>query len=101
MNGAVCGFQRALNPPVKLSQLSPSGIAFWECADNTPDDNQTLFNDGASWPIENTSGRHGKVAVFAAFDGSARSMQLSLWWEKMQSDNANELWCFPGDPTGR
>jgi prepilin-type N-terminal cleavage/methylation domain-containing protein len=101
MNGAVCGFSRALNPPVKLSALSPSGVAFWECADNTADDNQTLFNDGASWPAENTSARHGKVAIFATFDGSARTMQLSLWWEKMQSDNANELWCFPGDPSGR
>jgi prepilin-type N-terminal cleavage/methylation domain-containing protein len=30
MNGAVCGYDRGLNPPVKLGQLSPSGVAFWE-----------------------------------------------------------------------
>src|SRR5664280_3067482 len=50
MNGAVCGYDLALNPPVKLAQLSPGGVAFWECANNTEDENQTLFNDGASNP---------------------------------------------------
>jgi prepilin-type N-terminal cleavage/methylation domain-containing protein len=33
MNGAVCGYRRAQNPPVKLSQISPSGVEFWECND--------------------------------------------------------------------
>ena len=101
MNGAVCGYDRALNPPVKLSQLSPSGVSFWECANNTEDENQTLFNDGASSPDENTSARHGNVAVFGAFDGSARLMPLTQWADEMQSDAANELWCYPGDPSGR
>jgi prepilin-type N-terminal cleavage/methylation domain-containing protein len=62
MNGAVCGYERAKNPPVKLTSLSPSGVAFWECADNTPNENQTLFNDGASSPDENTTVRHGTAA---------------------------------------
>jgi prepilin-type N-terminal cleavage/methylation domain-containing protein len=101
MNGAVCGYDREQNPPVKLAQLSPNGVAFWECANNTEDENQVLFNDGASRPDENTSARHGKVAVFGAFDGSAGLMQLTAWTEKMQADTANELWCFPGDPSGR
>src|ERR1019366_7540078 len=35
MNGAVCGYGRGLNPPAKLAQLSPNGVAFWECADAT------------------------------------------------------------------
>jgi prepilin-type N-terminal cleavage/methylation domain-containing protein len=101
MNGAVCGYDLALNPPVKLAQLSPGGVAFWECANNTEDENQTLFNDGASNPDENTSARHGKVAVFGAFDGSARLMKLTDWAEKMDEANANELWCYPGSPDGR
>src|SRR5690242_13473584 len=41
MNGAVCGYGRGLNPPAKLSRLSPNGVAFWECANNTEMDNQT------------------------------------------------------------
>ena len=101
MNGAVCGYSQALNPPVKLARLSPGGVAFWECANNTEEDNQTLFNDGASSPDENTSARHGKVAIFGAFDGSARLMQLAVWEEKMQETSLNELWCYPGSPDGR
>jgi prepilin-type N-terminal cleavage/methylation domain-containing protein len=101
MNGAVCGYDRGLNPPVKLAQLSPSGVAFWECANNTVDDNQSLFNDGASSPDENTSARHGKVAIFGAFDGSARLKPLTVWVAEMDAANQNELWCFPGSADGR
>src|ERR1039457_7008518 len=72
MNGAVCGFDRGMNPPVKLARLPPGGVSFWECANNTAEENQTLFNDGASRPDENVSARHGKVAIYGAFDGSAR-----------------------------
>jgi len=56
INGAICGYGRA-NPPAKLSRLSPKGIAFWECADNTKSDCENNFNDGASYPSENTSYR--------------------------------------------
>jgi len=101
MNGAVCGYARGLNPPEKLSRLLPGGVSFWECANNTAEENETLFNDGASSPNENTSARHGKVAIYGAFDGSARLMPLTLWAEKMDEDAANELWCFPDSPDGR
>jgi len=101
MNGAVCGYDRGLNPPVKLARLSPGGVAFWECANNTAAENQTLFNDGASSPDENTSARHGKVAIFGAFDGSARLMPLTVWAGAMQAGDQNELWCFPGSANGR
>jgi len=101
MNGSVCGYSRANNPPQKLSRLLPTGVAFWECANNTLADNQTWFNDGASSPDENVSGRHGKVAIYGAFDGSARLMQLTEWLAKIADPNANELWCYPDAPTGR
>lgn len=101
MNGAVCGYDRGLNPPLRLSLLSPSAVAFWECANNTVEDNQLLFNDGASSPDENTSARHGSVAIFGAFDGSARLMELTKWRQKMVEDHRNELWCFPGSDNGR
>jgi prepilin-type N-terminal cleavage/methylation domain-containing protein len=101
MNGAVCGYGRALNPAVKLGQLSPSGVAFWECANMTVEDNTNLFNDGASSPDENTNARHGKVAILGAFDGSARFMDLLSWEQKMLEDTANELWCYPSSPDGR
>ncbi len=101
MNGAVCGYGRGQNPPMKLTQLSPNGVVFWECADNTPAENQTLFNDGSSSPDENTSARHGKVAILGAFDGSAKLMKLALWAGKTQEALQNELWCYPGSTDGR
>ena len=101
MNGAVCGYGRGINPPAKLSQLSPAGVAFWECANNTEEENQTLFNDGASSPDENTSARHGSVAIFGVFDGSARLMKLVQWSAKATEATANELWCFPNAADGR
>ncbi len=99
MNGAVCDYSNS--PPVKLSRLSPSGVSFWECANNDVYDNTHLFNDGSSSPDENTSVRHGEVAIYGAFDGSARTMLLTLWENKMQAADANELWCYPNSPDGR
>jgi prepilin-type N-terminal cleavage/methylation domain-containing protein len=101
MNGAVCGYERALNPPVKLSQLSPAGVAFWEGNNSTKQDNEYLFNDGASSPDENTSGRHGNVAILGAFDGSASLMQIAVWQAKAAENQINELWCFPNSDNGR
>lgn len=100
MNGAVCDYGK-ITSPVKLSQLSPSGVAFWECANNTVHDNEAWFNDGASSPSENTSGRHGKVAVLGVFDGSAQLMQLTEWTKKMNEAGPNQLWCYPGSANGR
>jgi prepilin-type N-terminal cleavage/methylation domain-containing protein len=101
MNGAVCGYERALNPPVKLTRLSPMGVAFWECANNTAADNQTWFNDGASSPDENVSGRHGTVAIIGAFDGSASLMKLNEWTAKVNEQGPNELWCYPDSSNGQ
>ena len=101
MNGAVCGYSRALNPSEKLGQLSPGGVAFWEGANNTTEENISLFNDGASSPDENTSGRHGNVAMCGAFDGSARQMLLTVWGKQAAADTINDLWCYPNSPDGR
>ena len=101
MNGAVCGFARGLNPPAKLSRMSPSGVAFWECNDADEYDCTHNFNDAASTPDENTSGRHGQLAIVGVFDGSARLMRITEWTDKMQETTANELWCYPGSADGR
>jgi prepilin-type N-terminal cleavage/methylation domain-containing protein len=101
INGAICGYSRATYPCLKLGQMRPDGVSFWECANNTEEENETLFNDGASNPDENTSARHGNVAVYGSFDGAALLMPLSTWEEKMEEANANELWCYPDSPDGR
>jgi prepilin-type N-terminal cleavage/methylation domain-containing protein len=101
MNGAVCGYGRGLFPSMKISMLPASGVAFWECANNTLEDNQILFNDGASSPDENVSARHGAVAIYGAFDGSSSLMRLDAWQAKANDTNKNELWCYSPSPDGR
>ena len=101
MNGAVCGYSRGINPPLKVSNLPASGVAFWECANNTLQDNQELFNDGASSPDENVSARHGAVAIYSAFDGSSATMRLDTWQSQAADPQKNDLWCYSPSPTGR
>jgi prepilin-type N-terminal cleavage/methylation domain-containing protein len=101
MNGAVCDYGQQTSTSVKLSQISPSGVMFWECNNATADDNKNNFNDGASNPNENTSGRHGKVTPVGVFDGSVKIMQLTEWTEKLGEVGPNELWCVPGSPDGK
>ena len=101
INGALCDYGQAVTTSLKLAQMSPAGVAFWECNNATKEDNVENFNDGASSPDENTSGRHGKVAIFGAFDGSAQLMKIVLWEKKMGESTANELWCYPGSADGR
>jgi prepilin-type N-terminal cleavage/methylation domain-containing protein len=100
MNGAVCDYGKAINTTVKLSQLSPTGVAFWEGNNATVEDNQQLFNDGSSIPNENTSGRHGEIAILGSFDGSASLMRILTWQQKALSGGPNELWCYPGSADG-
>jgi len=101
MNGAVCGYGRGQYPPLKISALPASGVAFWECANNTLQDNQILFNDGASSPDENVSARHGAVAIYGAFDGSSALMRLDAWQAKADDTKKNELWCYSPSADGR
>ena len=101
MNGAACGYDRIIYPGLKLSHISPAGVSFWECANNTAAENQQLFNDGSSSPDENTSTRHGTVSMYGAFDGSAGTMKTNVWFAKIADTNANELWCYPDSSDGR
>ena len=73
-------------------------MAFWECNNATEQDNEQLFNDGASSPDENTSGRHGSIAVFGAFDGSAGLMQITEWTDKMGEASATRFQVLPRQP---
>jgi prepilin-type N-terminal cleavage/methylation domain-containing protein len=100
VNGAVCGYG-ATSGPMKLSRISPLGVAFWECNDGDEYDRAHNFNDGASSPDENTSGRHGQVTPVGVFDASARIMRINDWMDKLQATIANELWCYPGSPDGK
>jgi prepilin-type N-terminal cleavage/methylation domain-containing protein len=107
MNGAACGYYRASAnlypnyPLVKLGQISPGGVAFWECANNTAIENLLYYNDGSATPDEIKDARHNQTFVSGAFDGSARLMPLASWAQKAVEPTANELWCYPQSPNGR
>ena len=97
MNGAVCGYNRAIYPALKLDHMSPGGVVFWECDEKILDN----FNDGASSPDENMTTRHGSVANCSAFDGSATQMQLGVWAGYVDDPAMNTVWCYPDSPDGR
>jgi len=97
MNGAINGYDRSIFPAVKLSQMPPMGIVFWE-----PNENDIQnFNDGASSPDEGLTARHSAGGVYGEFNGAVDFMKQTVWSAGTSSASANQFWCFPGDPTGR
>jgi prepilin-type N-terminal cleavage/methylation domain-containing protein len=95
MNGAVNGY--AVLPTLKVSQMSPGGVAFWEADETKPSD----FNDGASQPDEGVSKRHNEGAIAGAFDGSVKYVKFADWLQQATSTNKNDLWCYPLSADGR
>jgi prepilin-type N-terminal cleavage/methylation domain-containing protein len=99
MNGAVEGFQngyKSVAPAVKLSQMRPDDVVFWEADEREP----FCFNDGSNWPFEGITTRHSNGAVLAALDGSASYIRLADWQSAVADTNKNRLWCYPGTADG-
>jgi prepilin-type N-terminal cleavage/methylation domain-containing protein len=97
INGALCGYNAVVFPPVKLAQLRPDDCAFWETDETEP----AYFNDGANYPTEGVSSRHIQGAIQAAFDSSVGYVKLTKWYEDVADTNRNRLWCYPGSSNGR
>ena len=102
INGAIYDYGKATNSSLKLAQMSPAGVAFWECNNTTVEDNpgkpSSMMAPAA--PMKTPAAGHGKVAVFGAFDGSAQ-LKCKSWPGRQRSvpeANANELWCCPHQP---
>jgi prepilin-type N-terminal cleavage/methylation domain-containing protein len=96
MNGAVVGYG-AIDTPLKLTALPPTGCAFWETDETQPQ----YFNDGANSPDEGVTDRHSKGGTEAVFDGSAGYDKESSWNDDVANTNRNWLWCYPNSPDGR
>jgi len=96
MNGAICGYTNVIFPPVKLGELRPDGVAFWETDERYPG----YFNDGASYPSEGISTRHHQGGIYGAFDGSAGFIKFSDWYAEADSPTRNRLWCNPQSVSG-
>jgi prepilin-type N-terminal cleavage/methylation domain-containing protein len=97
MNGAVNGYDLDIFPPLKLSQMPPGGIVFWE-----PDGNDTNnFNDGASSPDEGLTGRHSNGGVYGVYNGAVAFMKQNAWNIGVAEFTANQFWCYPDSSNGR
>jgi prepilin-type N-terminal cleavage/methylation domain-containing protein len=97
MNGAVVGYMRDVNPPVKLAAMRPEDCAFWETDETEP----YYFNDGANNPAEGVSGRHSQGGIQGVFDGSANYIKLVTWHAQVDDPDRNRLWCYPESVDGR
>jgi prepilin-type N-terminal cleavage/methylation domain-containing protein len=97
LNGAVCGYNRMLSRCVRLGEIAPESVAFWETDEKTPH----YFNDGASFPREGVSQRHLQGAMTGRFDGSADFFKYASWYDAADATNRNGLWCYPDNPAGR
>ena len=97
MNGAVIGYERMIYPSIRMGNLSPDAVAFWE----TDEDKPSFFNDGASFPWEGVSGRHSQGAINALFGGSVSYIKFDDWYRYAAETNKNRLWCYPDSTDGR
>lgn len=97
INGAICGFNAAVYPSVKMTQLKVDDCAFWETDETEP----AYFNDGANYPTEGVSARHIQGAIQAGFGGGVAYIKLNQWYSDVAFPGRNRLWCYPGTPDGR
>jgi prepilin-type N-terminal cleavage/methylation domain-containing protein len=122
-NGAVSGYDTTTDKSYKLGAFKPNGILQWESDETAP----TTFNDGADFPSEGFTRRHGggngdptqdtrgRVTV-GVFDGSSKQWSLkdlyqlsgSLYNDPNSGNLGpspgtivpNELWCNPTAANG-
>jgi prepilin-type N-terminal cleavage/methylation domain-containing protein len=95
MNGAVNDYT-SMYPPVKLSSMPPTGIAYWE-PDETIVGN---FNDGASSPNEGLTARHALGGTYGEFNGAAAFIKQSNWNIGVAQPGPSQYWCYPGSTNG-
>jgi len=96
MNGAIVGYNN-IYPPLKLGSMAPDAVAIWETDEAQPQN----FNDGANQPDQGVSPRHFQGGVAGHFDGSADYIKYDRWFQMADETNRNQLWCYPGNDTGR
>lgn len=103
MNGALCGYKKAMFPSHKTSTFKADRIMMWE-----PDPllqtggAANVYNDACSYPndSEGPSRLHGKKGcIVLCFDSHVEFMLRALF-QKEQSNKPGRLWCSPDCPAG-
>ena len=92
MNGAVgCYNFNGKDYSNKLASFKPDYILFWEADERFP----AYFNDGASYPSEGISQRHGKGATVGLISGSVEYMPYKMYYAIEGQPRRDRLWCDP------
>jgi prepilin-type N-terminal cleavage/methylation domain-containing protein len=98
MNGAVASYGGIKGRAHKLAAFKPDAILLWEADERYGDQ---YFNDGASYPDEGISQRHGIGGTVGLFGGSVEYMKYKKYYD-IEADKAkNRLWCNPLSDNGR
>jgi hypothetical protein len=97
MNGAVAGYGR-IKSSYKLAEFKSDDILLWE-----PDERYSgsFFNDGANYPDEGTTERHGKGGNVSLFGGTVEHISFKKYYEIERQPAKNRLWCAPDSKNGR
>ncbi|HSU54692.1 MAG TPA: type II secretion system protein [Candidatus Dormibacteraeota bacterium] len=103
MNGATIGFymQPSVSRTHKLTEIKPVAYATWEPSDQPPYNPTLVFNDAASYPLdeEGPSRRHNSGCNVSSFDGHAALLKFTTFQQE-QLNTPGLLWCDPDSPAG-
>jgi prepilin-type N-terminal cleavage/methylation domain-containing protein len=91
MNGAVGCYNAFKDYSNKLALFKADCILFWEADERFPD----YFNDGASYPSEGISERHGNGGTVGLFSGSVEYMPYKKYYAIQSLPRRDRLWCDP------
>ena len=112
MNGAMLDYGGAgvkYTLPVARFQHSAQCVIWWEALETPLSAGSVSWNDGASYPREETlSDRHQKYGLLAFLDGHVEQWSQAEYnhkafknqWVGNEYPGGNELWCAPDLPQG-
>jgi prepilin-type N-terminal cleavage/methylation domain-containing protein len=96
MNAAVASYGR-IKSSHKLAEFKPDDILLWE-----PDERYiNFFNDGANYPDEGTTERHGKGGNVSLFWGGVEHIKYKKYYQIECQPAKNRLWCAVDTNDGR
>ena len=97
MNGAVCGFGKISPSSYKASAFESDAIIFWQALETNPGD----FNDGSSSPNEGITKLHSLGTTVGGVDGHIEYLKTLKFYQEVNVQTKNRLWCSPGSANGR
>lgn len=96
MNGSVVAFGgHDGENGLSIEKFRPDAIIYWEADERTP----FFYNDGANFPTEGISLRHGQGAHVAGIDGHVAAI-AEHEYDQALDERPGRFWNNPESPTG-